>query len=142
VSAQRANVSVATELDPDFSSLWNHALEECVKWRGGREVVETIRQGRPDNERAEQLIAAGCVWVARDEDDALLGFALCRGGLIELLYVEGAFRRQGVARSILTTLASSDNPPVDALALPGDRATKSLYESIGWKARLLTMRGE
>jgi hypothetical protein len=30
---------------------------------------------------------------------------------------------------------------VDAYALPGDRAMKSLYESIGWKARLLTMRG-
>ena len=28
-----------------------------------------------------------------------------------------------------------------AWALPGDRATKSLYESVGWKARLLTMRG-
>ena len=32
--------------------------------------------------------------------------------------------------------------PLDAFALPGDRATKSLFESLGWKARLLTMRGE
>jgi GNAT superfamily N-acetyltransferase len=142
VPAQRASVSVATELDPEFLLLWSHALEECVKWRGGREVVETIRQGRTDSERAEHLIGAGCVWVARDDHDALLGFALCRDGLIELLHVERAYRRQGVARSILATLANSDNPPVDALALPGDRATKSLYESIGWKARLLTMRGE
>jgi hypothetical protein len=43
---------------------------------------------------------------------------------------------------MLNAMAQSANPPVDGLALPGDRATKSLYESFGWKARLLTMRGE
>jgi GNAT superfamily N-acetyltransferase len=135
-------VSVATQATPDFLVLWNRALGETVKWRGGREVVESIREGQSDDERAEQLVAARDVWVARDEHGALLGFALCRGGLIELLHVDRAHRRQGIARAILTTLARSDNPPVDGLALPGDRATKSLYESVGWKARLLTMRGE
>jgi GNAT superfamily N-acetyltransferase len=142
VAGDRTSVSVATQLDPDLLALLRRALGEMVKWRGGKEVVETIRRGRPDEQLAEELVGDGCVWVARDDNEALLGLALCRGGLIELLYVERAHRRQGVARSILSTLASSDNPPVDGLALPGDRATKSLYESIGWKARLLTMRGE
>jgi GNAT superfamily N-acetyltransferase len=135
-------VSVAARVDPDFLTLWSQALDETVASRGGLQIVESIRQGKSDHERATSLVAAQSVWVARNEHAALLGFALCREGLIELLYVDHEHRRQGVARSILAALAASDNPPVDGLALPGDRATKSLYESIGWKARLLTMRGE
>jgi hypothetical protein len=51
------------------------------------------------------------------------------------------FRRTKIATTMVRTLLESATPPVDAYALPGDRAMKSLYESIGWKARLLTMRG-
>jgi hypothetical protein len=43
---------------------------------------------------------------------------------------------------MLNELRAMATPPLDAFALPGDRAMKSLYESIGWKARLITMRGE
>ncbi len=60
---------------------------------------------------------------------------------IEAIYVAHGFRRQKVATILVKTLLASDTPPVDAYALPGDRAMKSLYESLGWKARLLTMRG-
>ena len=45
-------------------------------------------------------------------------------------------------RQLLHELVVGENPPKDGYALPGDRGMKSLYESLGWKARLLTMRGE
>ena len=135
-------VSIATRATPDFLALWNQATGETVKLRGGREVIDAIRQGRSDDELAQRLVGDQCVWLARKDDDTLLGFALCRDHVIELLYVDRPHRRRGVARTMLNTMAHSANPPVDGLALPGDRATKSLYESFGWKARLLTMRGE
>ena len=60
---------------------------------------------------------------------------------MEAIYVAHDFRRQKIATTLVRALLSGDSAPVDAYALPGDRAMKSLYESIGWKARLLTMRG-
>ncbi len=75
-------------------------------------------------------------------EEHINGFALVRHGVIHALFVEHSKRRQGIARELVTILIAKDGLVVDALALPGDRATKSLYESIGWKARLLTMRGE
>jgi GNAT superfamily N-acetyltransferase len=76
----------------------------------------------------------------RDKDE-LRGFGLLRGHVVEAIYVDHDFRRHRFATKLMKTLLSSDDPPLDAYALPGDRAMKSLYESIGWKARLLTMRG-
>jgi GNAT superfamily N-acetyltransferase len=58
------------------------------------------------------------------------------------VYVDHEFRRQGLARVALQTLLERAHPPSDAWALPGDRGSKSLYESVGWKARRLTMSAE
>lgn len=135
-------VSIATRATPDLLILWNQALAEAIKLRGGRELIVAIRQGRSDDVLGADLIDGHCVWLARDNDDTLLGFSLCRDNVIDMLYVDRSWRRRGVARSMLNAMVQSANPPVDGLALPGDRATKSLYESFGWKARLLTMRGE
>jgi len=49
-------------------------------------------------------------------------------------------RRRGIASAFIVALRASGVEVVDARALPGDRGTKSLFESLGWKARLLTMR--
>jgi hypothetical protein len=62
--------------------------------------------------------------------------------VVEGVFVDHDQRRRGVATTLLKSLMAGEGPPKDGLALPGDRGMKSLYESLGWKARLLTMRGE
>lgn len=108
--------------------------------RGGPELIAAIQRDRTHEELVADLVAVNGLWLLED-DGALLGFAICRDRVVEAVYVSTAHRRQGAARTLLGALLASEEPPLDAFALPGDRATKSLYESLGWKARLLTMRG-
>lgn len=113
--------------------------------RGGRELVVQL-WGR-DLDAAELAhalagdIAAGRLWLALRGDDVIAA-ALVVDDCVRAIWVQPAHRRHKVASQLLDALLHSDAPPHDAWALPGDRATKSLYESVGWKARLLTMRGE
>lgn len=88
----------------------------------------------------ERCVHTGDVWVALEGDQIVAG-ALVRDRCVQLIWVQPGHRRRRVASSILQWLLNTNAAPVDAWALPGDRATKSLYESVGWKARLLTMRG-
>jgi GNAT superfamily N-acetyltransferase len=134
------DVKPVRESTSELVSLWSAALDDATKKRGGQELLSTIRGDVADDELLEHLIKTQCLWSAHD-GVTLMGFALCRDAVVETLYVERQYRRQGVARLMLHTLLAREDPPVDAYALPGDRATKSLYESINWKARLLTMRG-
>jgi GNAT superfamily N-acetyltransferase len=87
-----------------------------------------------------RCVREGHVWVAL-EAEQIVGGALVRHHCVQAIWVQPGHRRHRVASAILQSLLNSDDVPVDAWALPGDRATKSLYESVGWKARLLTMRG-
>ena len=107
--------------------------------RGGPELLAAIRRERTDEGLVADLVAVDGLWLLED-DGVLVGFAICRDRVVEAVYVTSSRRRQGAARTLLGALLASEEPPLDALALPGDRATKSLYESLGWKARLLTMR--
>jgi GNAT superfamily N-acetyltransferase len=101
--------------------------------------MATLSDSTPADQLLSAAVAASSLWLYHD--DQLRGFALCRGQLVEAIYVAHDSRRQKVATTIVRALLDGASPPVDAYALPGDRAMKSLYESIGWKARLLTMRG-
>lgn len=83
----------------------------------------------------------GHVWVAL-EGEQVIAAALVRERCVQAIWVQASHRRQHVASSLLDAILADDESVIDAWALPGDRATKSLYESVGWKARLLTMRGE
>jgi GNAT superfamily N-acetyltransferase len=134
-------VDLVTSNSAELEAIWASALGEVTKKRGGEALMVTIAAGMAPGQLLDHFISLGDLWSAHDGEE-LVGFALCRYGAVEALYVERHHRRQGVARAMLTTLRALEVPPVDALALPGDRAMKSLYESIGWKARLLTMRGE
>jgi len=136
VKVQRADAGSAQLL-----ALLTDAERQLRSHRGGPELLNAIRRGRTDEELQVDLVAVGGLWLLED-NGRLRGFAICRDRYVEAIYVEPSFRRHGGATTLLTTLRALDEPPVDAFALPGDRATKSLYESIGWKARLLTMRGE
>lgn len=134
-------VNPISENSEGISTLWTLAYAETEKKRGGAELLATIRRNVTYTDLLDHLIKSECLWSAGN-DEGTVGFALYRDRVVEALYVDRSCRRQGIARSMLTALRELEEPPLDAYALPGDRATKSIYESIGWKARLLTMRGE
>lgn len=137
-------IRLATPSD-DLHALLEAALSRARHVRGGRALVEQLWGADASDERVAREIdaevAAGRVWVALEGSQAV-GAALVVQRCIRALWVVPTHRRRGVASAIVGVLLSLDEGPNDAWALPGDRATKSLYESVGWKARLLTMRGE
>ena len=134
------NVARTNSVTPSLRELWRNAVKRLRAHRGGAALYVTIGGETAPDELLDQLVASGAVWTIGDEE--LAGFAVVRGDVVEAIFVSSDFRRRRVATSLLEALAVSDTPPRDGFALPGDRGTKSLYESYGWKARLLTMRGE
>jgi GNAT superfamily N-acetyltransferase len=108
--------------------------------RGGPALLETLGDTGQKGDLLAALVASSSLWIVAEKGD-LKGFGIFRDGVVEAIYVSPESRRQKVATTLVRTLLASDAPPLDAYALPGDRAMKSLYESLGWKARLLTMRG-
>jgi GNAT superfamily N-acetyltransferase len=133
------SVLLASVVTPELETLWDRAHHDVLVKRGGVALMATLSESTPFEQLLASVVAASSLWLYHD--DQVKGFALCRGQLIEAIYVAHDFRRQKIATTMVRTLLESATPPVDAYALPGDRAMKSLYESIGWKARLLTMRG-
>lgn len=123
-----------------LGDLWNRAVHDVATKRGGKALLASLCGDESPEALLASSIAVGALWIA-EESGNLQGFALWRGEVIEALYVAVRSRRQKVASSLIAEMLRADHPPLDAYALPGDRAMKSLYESIGWKARLLTMRG-
>jgi GNAT superfamily N-acetyltransferase len=129
------------ETTGELLDLWEHACKRLLSHRGGVELYGSIRRDAPSGELLETLVDGGFVWtIAHDEQ--LLGFAVVRENVVEGIFVDHDSRRQKVATTLLQTIVESPAAPKDGFALPGDRGMKSLYESFGWKARLLTMRGE
>ena len=131
--------------DDELNAILSAALDAARSARGGLALVTQIwgEDISPDL-IAKSLrgdIAASRLWIA-EADDAVIAGALVGEGCLRAVWVDPPYRRRGVARALVNRVLTSDHPPRDAWALPGDRATKSLYESVGWKARLLTMRGE
>jgi len=120
-------------------------VERARTARGARAVMEelwgstltaTELAGVLDAERT-----AGHVWVARRGPEVVAA-ALVTHNCVRGIWVRPDQRRRHIGARLLGAILDDEDPPRDAWALPGDRATKSLYESVGWKARLLTMRGE
>jgi len=121
--------------------MWEHAYRRLISHRGGPELYHTIRRDVDHDQLLAHVVASGALWTIGD-DKALIGFALVRDEIVECVFVDHQRRREHVATELLNALVAGENPPKDGYALPGDRGMKSLYESFGWKARLLTMRGE
>jgi ribosomal protein S18 acetylase RimI-like enzyme len=133
------SLDAATEVTAELRQLWSEALDTLANIRGGAELLSEVL---PDSlDPLTELVETDCVMVEQ-RDERLVGFAVVRHRTIVGVYVSPESRRLGVARDIAKGLFAMDAPPLDAFALPGDRATKSLYESLGLKARLLTMRAE
>ncbi len=131
----------ASSTSDELRDLWEHALKRLTSHRGGPELYNTIRREVDNDALLEDVVEQGALWTIGNEE-RLIGFALVRDEVVEGVFVHHDERRQHVATTLLQALAAGEHPPKDGLALPGDRGMKSLYESLGWKARLLTMRGE
>jgi GNAT superfamily N-acetyltransferase len=132
-------LDAATHVSDDLRRLWAEALDALGSTRGGPELLEEVLPRGSDP--LGELVGERSLYVERREG-AIVGFAIVRGATVIGLYVTPSARGTGVAREMALALFALREPPRDALALPGDRATKSLYESLGLKARLLTMRAE
>ena len=113
-------------------TLWNELIEGSRGLRGAHAILDDLGD-------VEGLIDRRSLWIGREGEPVSL--AVLEQGIVKVLYVARGHRRRGVGRATLAELLVQANP-VDAWALPGDRASKSLYESVGWRARLLTMRGD
>lgn len=133
-------VSLVSVITPELEALWDRAHSDVVVKRGGEALLRTLCGTTDEHDLLNEVVASSSLWVVHDGDQPV-GFAVCREQVVEAIYVAHLFRRKKAATTLVHTLLNGATPPVDAYALPGDRAMKSLYESLGWKARLLTMRG-
>ncbi|MDE3008682.1 MAG: GNAT family N-acetyltransferase [Acidobacteriota bacterium] len=129
-------VERAFAIDEELRGVFHDALKSAGRHRGGRAYLDSFGV---DERALDALVDEESLWVARDGE--VVGFGVCSGGVIMGLYVIPTRRRGGIARALVSEIIATMNPK-DAHALPGDRAMKSLYESFGWKARLLTMRAD
>ncbi len=107
-------------------------------FRGGLGLIAELCDGHSEREAIERAVMNEELWCIR-RDETTVGVIVLRRGVLLGIHLNETYRRNGVARAAITSLRSSGVVITDARALPGDRATKSLFESIGWKARLLTM---
>jgi GNAT superfamily N-acetyltransferase len=144
----------ATESDVDrLAVLHRQGSEELTPMRGG--AIWAARDARP-----EPLEAAFRDLVARDDtlvvvgtiDDVAIGFGVGRLetlrdsrriGIVDELFVEPEARSIGVGEAIVGLLLDFFGAHgcigADALALPGNRATKNFFEQQGFVARAIVM---
>ena len=130
--------SIATNETAPLAMMRDRA-EQVALHRGGEALLSTLCGENSVDQAIVLAVAAGECWVINDHGQTI-GFAILREQVLAAIYVTPSAQRRRIASTFITTLRENDVSIVDGLALPGDRATKSLYESIGWKARLLTMR--
>jgi GNAT superfamily N-acetyltransferase len=129
VALRLERVAQATD---EAHRLWDELVEGSGGVRGAAAIFENLGD-------FEAIVERGSLWLGHDE--APVSLAVLEGGIVKVLYVAKGHRRRGLGRATLAELLRQASP-IDAWALPGDRASKSLYESVGWRARLLTMRGD
>ena len=138
---------------PAIVSLAQHGLDEQRDARGG--PVWAVRETRPkpfELSLREALTAPDHAVFVGTIDDVVVGYAAVRAehlrsgealGVIEDLHVDPDAREIGVGESLVDAVVpwceARECIGIDALALPGNRATKNFFESFGFKARLLTV---
>jgi ribosomal protein S18 acetylase RimI-like enzyme len=128
-------------------------LDEQRDARGGS--VWAVRETRPapfELSLRESITDPDKIVFVGTIDDVVVGYVAVRAehlrsgdalGVIEDLHVLPDAREVGVGEAlvgvVLPWCEARDCVGVDALALPGNRATKNFFESFGFKARLLTV---
>ena len=143
----------ATDADlQQLAELAEAARNELRPFRGG-EVFTVGRSARPVTEELtlalkdhDQLLLVGTL------DDVVLGYARVRTevlpdgrrlGVIDDLFVLDEARGVGLGETLMDALLewcrAQGCRGVDAVALPGHRATKNFFEESGFTARLIVM---
>ena len=116
-------------------------------WRRTHDPIDHHAAGlRALLDYEDDRVLVGCI------DDAVVGYALARVrhlpdgtrlAVIGELFVEPEARDVGVGETlvddVLVWAGERGCAGVDAVALPGDRATKNFFETHGFTARSLTM---
>lgn len=130
--------------------LVSQALDAATAMRGGATLrgtatAETLLARWTAERAATQLFVGqyeGAL-VGLAAVSAATGAAEPHHGLIECCYVEPEMRGVGVGTALMEAAvswcATQGCREVDAMALPGDRATKQRLEAAGFTARLLTL---
>lgn len=131
--------------DESFSALVARAVTHLRSARGGPEMLAELRaavDAASDHDLPRALVEGATVH-AIFEPELAGAIVTVRRPALALVgpFVLPERRRTGLARALVDAATAAD-PVTDAWALPGDRATKSLYEQRGWKARRLTLSGE
>ena len=134
-----------------IAALARQAREDARTKRGGVLLVdEGLRQEPLETTlvtgRADELVVVGTF------DDVAVGYGLVRVtalpsgerlGVVEELFVDPAARGVSVGETIMDDLVrfcrDAGCVGVDALALPGDRATKNFFETFGLVARAIVV---
>ena len=138
---------------PRLAEMARTAIAELTPMRGG--AVWAAREARP--EPVEESLKA---WLSDDEtrlivgtiDDVPIGYAAVhietlhdgsRLGVIDDIFVEEGARSVGVGEAMINDLIDwcgrRGCSGMDAMALPGHRATKNFFEESGFTARKLVM---
>jgi GNAT superfamily N-acetyltransferase len=132
--------------------LASEAVDEQRDARGGPVWSRREARRNPAASLAEALDDPGSLVVAGLLDDVITGYAVMRterlddGGLlavVEDLYVESGARGIGLGEAMMDLLLEHATKlgcfGIDALALPGNRATKNFFETFGLTARALVV---
>jgi GNAT superfamily N-acetyltransferase len=142
-----ASARLAVDTDADaVAALQDEALEEMRTLRGG-ELYTARHASRPppagDSDRplwvgVLENVVVGYVWAHGETlaDGRLLG-------VIDAVYVDPRCRAVGVGEAMIEAAVGwcreRGCTGVDAVALPGARATKNFFEESGFTSRMLVM---
>jgi ribosomal protein S18 acetylase RimI-like enzyme len=149
---EAARLASAADL-PRLVELWRDVQEELSPMRGGQVLFAQTGRRQP----IEASLAADLddpsrgLWVGTI-DQTVVGYGAARVedlddgsrlGVITELFVEPEARSVGLGEALmgvmLTWFTAQQCHGVDAMALPGHRATKNFFEESGFTARLLVM---
>lgn len=133
----------------DLTRLLEHCIAELNGLRGGRALLDQMPGSWLDPSALLERDATSATSVTVATAPKIVGLCVAHldgtDGWIGL-YVEADQRRTDAGGTLLAhamdDLESRGARAIDAVATPGDRALKSLFEAHGFKARLLVMRAE
>jgi GNAT superfamily N-acetyltransferase len=142
------SVRPAASTDVDWYVRFESAQRAAaVDQRGGPEMVAAW----PTRSAADWMVlldnpSAAAFTAELDSQPVGYSIAELRNGVVQVerIFVEFGFRELGLGDAMLEALMawglSRNAHAIEALALPGDRETKNMFERYGVKARALIVR--
>ncbi len=138
---------------PRLAELNRAVIAELVPMRGG--AIWKAREARPEpieEELRRLLDEPGVRMLVATIDGTVVGYAVARLeslgdgsvlGVIDDIFVEEGARQVGLGElmidDLMTWCEARQCVGMDAMALPGHRATKNFFEESGFTARQLVM---